>query len=251
MQQMKSIAFVVLTLAAVAYVYQYGRSVNQAYPSKTFAVDGEGKMETATDIATFRVSVITEGGSDVSVIQQQNTEKMNAVNTFLQEQGVEKKDLETNQYALSPRYSYANCDGRSLCPPPAITGYTLTQTLLVKVRHLEALGNILSGITAQGANTVSDVSFAVDDTEDARQKARTEAIKKAEKKAQEIALAGNFRLGKLVSLYEDQGVSPIYAGDRGMGGNAVMETVKSVPPVIEPGTQSDIIRVTLTYEIRN
>lgn len=248
-KQVKIGTFIVLVLCVAAYVYQYGRSVNQAYPSKTFAVDGEVKMETATDIATFRVSVVTEGGSDVSDIQKKNIEKMNTINAFLQEQGVEKKDLQTSQYTLSPRYSYAQCDGRSVCPPPAIVGYTLTQSLTVKVRNLEPLGNILSGIVEQGANTVSEVSFAVDDDEDARQKARTEAMKKAQKKAREIAKTGNFRLGKLVSLYEDQGMSPVYSGDRGMGGEVLME--KAVAPVIESGTESDTVRMILTYEIKN
>lgn len=240
----------VLVLCVGAYVYQYGRSVNQAYPSKTFTVDGEVKMETATNIATFQVSVVTEGGSEVAGIQKQNTEKMNAINAFLQEKGIEKKDLTTSQYTLAPRYSYAQCDGRSLCPPPAIAGYTLTQTLSVKVRSLETLGDILSGVTAHGANTVSAVSFAVDDDAEMRQKARIEAIKKAEKKAKEIARAGNFRVGKLVSLYEDQGISPVYSGDRGMGGDVMMEN-KAVSPVIEPGTQSDTVRMTVTYEIKN
>ncbi len=250
-QQIKGVAFVVLTLVAVAYVYQYGRSVNQAYPAMTFTVDGEAKMETANDIATFRVSVLTEGDMNVVSIQKENTEKMNTIDAFLQEQGIEKRDLETSQYTLVPRYTYPNCQGLSVCPQAFISGYTLTQELAVKVRNMEVLGEILSGVTTKGANTVSQVSFVVDDDADARQKARTEAIKKAQKKAKEIAKDGNFRLGKLVSLYEDQDVPPMYSGDRGMGGSSMMAEAKSVSPVIEPGTQSDTVRVTIVYEIKN
>jgi uncharacterized protein YggE len=250
MKQAKNVAFVVLALASVVYVYQYGRSIDQTYPNRTFSVDGEAKMETATDIATFTASVVTEGGKNVADIQKQNVEKMNMINAFLQEKGVEKKDLQTSQYSLNPRYTYFPCDGRSVCPPSVISGYTLTQTLSVKVRNLETIGDILSGVAEKGANNVSGISFTVDDDTDAKQVARTEAMAKAQKKAMEIAKAGNFRVGKLISLYEDSGIVPMDAVGYGMGG-AVAETKMATPPVIESGTQSGKLHVSLTYEILN
>lgn len=250
-KQAKSVAFIALALSAVVYVYQYGRSIDQTYPNKTFSVDGEAKMETATDIATFTASVVTEGGKDVAQIQKQNVEKMNAINAFLGEQGVEKKDLQTNQYTLSPRYSYPNCIGGGVCPPPSISGYTLTQSLSIKVRSFDHLGDILSGIVEKGANNVSGVSFTVDDDTSAKQVARTEAIAQAQKKAKEIAKAGGFRVGKLISLYEDQGIAPMTDVGYGMGGANAEMTKASVAPVIEPGTQSGKLHINLTYEILN
>lgn len=248
-KQAKNIAFLVIAFSAVAYVYQYARSVDQTFPTKTFSVDGEAKMETANDIATFTVSVVTEGDKNIAAIQKQNTEKMNTINTFLGERGVEKKDLQTSQYTLNPRYSYADCNGKNICPPPMIVGYTLTQSLDIKVRDFESLGDILSGVVGSGANTVSGVSFTVDDTTEARQVARTEAIKKAQKKAKDTALAGDFRVGKLVSLYEDIPTSPLDTPRYGAGGNGVMEAKSFASPIIEPGTQSDTVHVNLTYEI--
>jgi len=251
MKEIKSIAFIVLALSAVVYVYQYGRSVDQTFPNKTFSVDGEAKMETATDIATFTASVVTEGGKNVDEIQEQNVEKMNTINAFLGEQGVEKKDLQTSQYSLTPRHTYFPCDGRMACPPAVISGYTLTQTLSIKVRNLGSIGDILSGIVEKGANTVSGISFTVDDDTDARQVARTEAIAKAQKKALEIAKAGNFRVGRLVSLYEDSAVTPETAVGYGGLGGATTDMKLATPPVIESGTQSGTVHINLTYEILN
>lgn len=252
MKQVKSLAFVVLTLSAVMYVYYYGKSIDQTYSNKTFSVDGDAKMDTATDIATFTASVVTEGEKNVAEIQKQNVEKMNTINTFLKDQGVEKKDLQTNQYSLTPRYSYSNCVAGTTCLPPTISGYTLTQTLSIKVRNFDSLGNILSGVVLQGANTVSGVNFTVDDDTDARQVARTEAITKAKKKALEIAQAGGFRLGKLVSLYEDAGTSGVdNTGYGGLGGGPQADVKSAVAPVIEPGTQQGTVHINLTYEIIN
>lgn len=251
-KQVKSIAWLMLAIAAVVYVYQFGRSVDQSYPNRTFSVDGESKMETATDIATFTASVTTEGGKNVADIQKQNVDKMNTINAFLKDQGVEKKDLQTSQYSLTPRYTYYPCDGKTACPPATISGYTLTQTLTIKVRNLETVGDILSGIVEKGANNVSGISFTVDDDSVARQVARTDAIAKAKLKAEEIAKAGGFRLGKLMSLYEDNGVVPTdNTGYGGMSANSSAEAKVAAPPVIEAGTQSGTVHINLTYEIIN
>ncbi len=249
-KRLKVSALVLLSLSVAAYVYQYGRSVNLTNQN-SFTVVGEANTEVATDIATFTASVVTEGGNNVADIQKQNAEKMNTINAFLKEQGVDKKDLKTSQYALSPRYTYPNCADRSACPPPSISGYTLTQTLTIKVRDLEKLGNILSGITEKGANTVSGIDFVVDDDSDAQQKARAEAIGKAQKKAQEIARAGNFRVGRLISIFEEEsgGIQPDFT--TGFGGAGEVSSQTKVAPVIEPGVKSGKVRMDLTYEIKN
>jgi uncharacterized protein YggE len=242
--------WLVLALSALGYVYQYGRSVKQTYPARSFTVDGEAKMALVPDIATFSVSVVSEG-TQVPEIQKMNTEKMNAVQNFLEDLGTDKKDLQTTQYSLNPRYDYHPCDRGVSCPAPSIAGYTLTQELTVKVRDTEKLGEMLSGVTSQGANTVSNVTFSVDDDEEDRNKARTEAIAEAKKKAKDIAKAGGFRVGRLVSIYEDQSNpgQPLY-GNR--AGGVAVDALKSsaeMAPSIEPGTRESSVRVTLTFEI--
>ncbi len=243
------LVWLLLAFAALGYVYQYGRSIKQTYPARSFTVDGDAKMTLIPDIATFSVSVVSEGAK-VPEVQKMNTDKMNAVQAFLRDLGVDKKDLQTTQYSLNPRYDYQMCDGFGKCPAPRISGYTLTQELTVKVRDTEKLGDMLAGVTDQGANTVSSVTFSVDDDEEARSTARTEAIAEAKKKAKDIAKSGGFGVGRLVSIYEDQGNSPqpVYANR----GGATMDASKSsaeVAPSIEPGTQDSTVRVTLTFEI--
>jgi uncharacterized protein YggE len=244
------LVWLLLAFAALGYVYQYGRSIKQTYPARSFSVDGDAKMTLIPDIATFSVSVVSEGNR-VPDVQKMNTEKMNAVQAFLKESGVDKKDLQTTQYSLNPRYDYPICDGTGKCPAPRISGYTLVQELTVKVRDTEKLGDMLSGVTDKGANTVSSVTFSVDDEKEARNAAREEAIAEAKKKARDMAKAGGFGVGRLISLYEDQGnfPQPMYGG---RGGGVMADSSKAsaeVAPSIEPGTQDSTVRVTLTFEI--
>lgn len=240
--------WLLLAFSAVGYVYQYGRSIKQAYPARSFSVDGDAKMALVPDIATFSVSVVSEG-TQVSEVQKMNTEKMNAVQSFLKDLGIDKKDLQTTQYALNPRYDYQMCERGGSCPAPKISGYTLTQELTVKVRDTDKLGDILAGVTSKGANTVSSVTFSVDDNQEARNVARMEAIAEAKKKAKDMAKAGGFGVGKLVSISEDQGFDqPMYANR----GGVMMDAAKSsaeIAPSIEPGTKDSTVRVMLTFEI--
>lgn len=249
-KMVKAGAFAFIALAAVMASYQYKLSVDTTYPTRTFSVDGTGDVDVVPDIATFSATVISEGSKNVAEVQAANTEKMNRVNAFLKEQGIDKADLKTLQYNLSPRYSYNPCTAGS-CPPPTITGYTLSQSLEVKVRDSAKLGDLLSGVVDNGANTVSEVRFTVDDDSNARDEAREEAITEAKKKAKALAKAGGFRIGKLVTLYENTNPPMPYYG-YGMGGSADMMSVKAeAAPTLEPGTQATKVQVTMTYEIKN
>lgn len=244
----KSLAWLLIAIAALLYAVEFGRSVDKTYPTRTFSVDGEGEIETTPDVAKFSVSVVSEGSTNVVAVQTKNTEKINAVSTFLKESGVAEKDLKTDEYTLSPRYDYPNCVGVSPCPQPTIAGYTLTQTLKVTVRNMESLGDLLTGVVAKGGNSVSQVAFTVDDENKAKDEARKEAIEKARSKAKRIAKDSGFEIGKLVSLYESPQMMG-YGGEGDMMSAKSPAAMNAVTPTIEPGTNEIKVTVTLTYEI--
>ncbi len=250
-QQMKLVqmgVWVVLTLAALGYVYQYARSVDRVFPTRTFSVDGTADVETKPDVAMFSVSVVTEGGLDVAGLQNQNTEKMNQITQFMKEREVKEKDLKTRDYTVTPRYNNPVCQ-RGVCPPASIVGYTISQSLEVKVRDVAKVGELLSGAVSAGGNSVSDIKFVLDDDTDAMNDAREQAVKKAREKAQAIADASGFQLGKIVSLYESSNYPMAY----GMGGGAEMSGLKSasVAPTLEPGVTTSTVTINITYEIVN
>lgn len=247
-----AISVVVIALAAWSYANSYSQAIDPG-SLRSFSVSGEGKVVAVPDIAQFSFTVITEGGEDLTALQTENTKKMNSAITFVKEGGVQTADIKTSQYNISPRYQSYNCygrDGGTVCPPPKIVGYTINQTVSVKVRDFTALGPILSGVVASGANTVSSPSFTIDDPSALENDARKEAIEQAKEKARAIARAGGFSLGRLLSIDEGgRGYPiPLYATKEayGIGG----DTAYSEPPTIEPGSQDTIIYVSLRYEIR-
>ena len=237
-----------LAYAAISYSDAFSKSISPS-SFRSFAVSGEGKSVSIPDIAQFAFSVITQGGKDIGSLQSDNTAKMNKIISFLKSEGIDEKDIKTENYSVDPRYQYYNCKGGAVCPPADIVGYTITQGVSVKIRDFGKIGDILAGAVSNGANNVSQLSFDIDNKDKVESDARAEAIKKAQAKAQEVAQAGGFKLGKLLSIDESPSPRPIYynmaksAGGLGMG-------AAEVSPNIEPGSQETTVDVTLRYEIQ-
>ena len=166
-------------------------------------------------------------------------------------QSVDEKDVKTEGYSVEPRYQYYGCE-TGACPPPAIVGYTVRQTVAVKVRDFAKAGEILSGVVTNGANSVSSLNFTIDDPTEVQAEARAEAIAKAKAKAKEIARAGGFSVGRLLSIDEGGYLpypQPSYATMEAYGRGGAGDAAKIAPP-IEPGSQDVQVTVSLRYEIR-
>lgn len=242
-------AVVVLSLAYAAY--QYGQSVNSAYSTRTFTVEGKAKVESVNNVATFTATVLTEGGLDQGVVQAQNTEKMNKVVAYIESEGVEKKDIKTNQYTLNPKYSQQVCFAGN-CPEPKIIGYTVEQSVTIKARNAELAGKLVAGVVQNGATSVTNVTFAADNQDESYKEARIKALEDAKMQAERLAQAGNFRLGKLVTFYDQgQGGYPEPYPMAGVAMDSSMAMEKAaVAPTLAPGSEESEVRVTVTYEIK-
>lgn len=278
-EKIKSVFWVCLSLGILAaaygmfaYVNAYSQSV-QPTSFRSFQVTGEAKAVGVPDVATFNLSILTEGDKDLSKSQTDNTNKSNKVIAFLKQQGVDPKDIQTEQYNVEPRYQYYNCATPVMmpiisqnsvnsasgsigikskpCPPPEIVGYTVNQSVSVKVRDFSKIGAIMSGVVEQGANQVSSLSFVIDDPAKLQNEARSKAIAKAKEKAGEIAKAGGFGVGRLLDIQEG-GYQPYANYYAPMAEKSLAGVQSAAAPVatIEPGSQDVNVTVTLKYEIK-
>lgn len=240
------IVMLVFAFSAVYYVVNYSKIIDTS-SFRSFSVSGEGKATAIPDIAEFNFSVITQGGKNISDLQKENTDKSNKIIEFLKSSGIEERDIKTENYNLEPRYQYFNCREGTVCPPPEITGYSITQSVSVKIRDFKKTGDILSGVVVNGANSVSQLMFTIDNIDSLQNKARSEAMSKAKEKARNISEAGGFRIGRLLSVEEGFAPLPPIFSKReafGIGGGDMLS------PEIQPGSQEVTVNVTLRYEIK-
>jgi len=243
------VAIFIFAAGYLSYVNSYSKSIEPS-SFRSFTVSGEGKVTAIPDVAQFTFSVIVQGGKDTAALEKENTEKTNKAIAFLKAQNIDVKDIKTISYNLEPRYQYYDCDriisDSKPCPPPEIVGYTVTQTVSVKVRDFSKIGDVFSGVIENGANSLSQLSFTIDDPTSVENQARDEAITKAREKAKLVAKAGGFRVGRLISI--EEGYIPLY--DYGLGGGVTKAESAPSTPTIEPGSQEVTVNVTLRYEIQ-
>ncbi len=237
------VALISFSYAVLSYSSSFSKSIEPS-SFRSFTVSSEGESVSVPDVAEFSFTVLTEGGTDIGSLQEENTSKMNKAIKFVKDHEIDEKDIKTEQYNLTPRYQRYNCEDGP-CPPPEIVGYTIKQTVKVKIRDFEKIGEILSGVVDNGANTVSRLSFTIDDPTEVENEAREEAISKAKEKAEAIAEAGGFKLGRLLSIQEGRsgGYQPVYMESAKVASDAAV-------PSIEPGSEEVTVNVTLKYEIK-
>ena len=240
------LVMLVVGFSFAKWVKYYSKSIDPS-SVRSFSVSAEGEAISIPDVAQFTFSVINEGGLNVTSLQESNINKTNQIIDFLKSEGVAKEDIKTQNYDLQPRYQYYSCPRNGgVCPPAEVIGYTINQTISVKIRNFEKAGDILANTVQKGASSVSQLNFTIDDPTSIQDKARGEAIEKAKEKAKSIAKAGGFRLGQLLSIQERDYSTPVYErfdSAIGIGGGLSV-------PKIEPGSQETKVTVTLIYEIR-
>ncbi len=244
-------ALLVATGSAIVFTKAFSKSVSPT-GSRSFTVQGEGKSVAVPDVAEFYFSVITQKNGTLTDLQKENNEKMNKAIAYVKTQGVEEKDIKTSGYDVNPQYEYYQCRAGGVCPPPTIKGYQVSQTVRVKVRDFDKVGGILSGVVQNGANSVSSLQFTLEDPYAARNLARAEAIERAKEQAKQVAKAGGFRLGKLISIDDNGGYSPMVSMAYGRGGAVAMDSAETKEQVanVEPGSDEVVMTVVLRYEIK-
>ncbi|MEK7211689.1 MAG: SIMPL domain-containing protein [Patescibacteria group bacterium] len=207
---------------------------------KTITIDGAGKITAVPDIGTVDVGFMTEG-KNVQAIQKENVAKMNKLIDAIKKLGIDSKDIQTTQYQIYPKYDYTN--GRS-----ALAGYTISQSIMIKIHDLDKISEVLAKAGDSGANQVGGLNFTFDDPEDLKVQVRGKAILNAKGKAEVLANSLGIKLGRIVGFSEG-GSSPypypLYksAEGYGVGGGGAA-------PAIEAGSLDITSNVSITYEIR-
>lgn len=222
--------------------------------SNTISVSGMGEVFAVPDTATFSVTVMEEARV-VKDAQERATDKGNAIKNYLNEQGIDDKDIQTTDYSVYPQYDYV--DGtcaNGICSPgkQTLRGFQVSHTLTVKVRDTEKAGELLSGVGSLGASQVSGLSFTIDDEDALKDEARDLAIQEARGKANELAKSLGVSVVRVVGFSENGSYPPVpyYAEGRGAATNQAMDVAVAKAPDIAVGQNKIVSNVNITYEIR-
>ena len=194
---MKRFSFGSLACAAVlALALVLPTSTASAEEAPTLTMNGIGVARIAPDVAEITLGVVTEA-KDAAKAHADNAAQATRVQNAVKALGIAERDIQTTRYDFSPVYDVKD-NGRSVT-----TGYTVTNSVVVKVRNLDNVGKVIDAALASGANRVDSLEFSASDPSAAKNAALADAARDARNKADAVAKALGVRIVRILNVYAD------------------------------------------------
>jgi len=205
----KTLLTVSLLVTLAAFISGCAGTLNTANNDtlRTINASGTGKVKIKPDIAHINIGVRSQSPEIIEAFRE-NSEIAENIIQKLMEMGVEQKDIKTQNFNI-----YQQQEPRPMEEEEEpTTSYVVENTVAVIVRDLDSLGEVLSTMVSEGANTIHGISFDIEDREAAVEEARKLAIEDAILQAEAIAEAAGVKLGKIrnISINQNGGMMPRY-----------------------------------------
>ena len=236
-------SFITTLLIILQLVFLLSSCSNSNLPTAEndgILVAGSATIQSSPDLATLRVGVQSFDKNVEKAVNDNNT-KIESIILNLGNKGLTEKDMETDQFNISPQREYRNNN------PPIVVGYNVSNILTVKIRNLESLGEIMQVAVGSGANTINGLSFSIEDPNPLRQKARGLAMEDALSRAEILADASGVEVGKPISIQELSYGGPVVKSENLAGAEFAMDARIPIQTPSEVGIQ---INLQVRFEIK-
>jgi uncharacterized protein YggE len=204
-------------------------------------VNGEGEVTAVPDVAVLRLGIEAQEAT-VAEARAEAADAMEKVKAALEEQGIDEKDIQTQQYSVQEVTRWDNDKQQEI-----VLGYRVTNTVTAKVREVAEAGGVIDAVAAAGGDLtrIDSISFTIDDPTPYQGQARELAVADAAAKAKQLADIAGVKLGKPTYISESSYVpSPIYRSDMVLKAEAA-----SVETPISPGEMEITVNVQMAYAI--
>jgi len=232
---MKSNSFVIsaLVMALSAGI----AAATEATPQRQISVTGEARIQVPPSLAVITLGV-TDQADEAVVAMRTVSKSMVAVIDQLHSAGIAPEDMQTQQISVNPNWSKAG--SLSSGNERKIISFVASNTLQVRVRDLDELGEVLDQVLMAGANEFRGLQFGVDEPSEVQDQIRGLAVKDAVRKAEQLAEAAGLTLGPVMSITDQGG---------GSGRPMAMEMARSSAVPVQAGELSFSHNVSVVFGI--
>ncbi|MCX8053673.1 MAG: SIMPL domain-containing protein [Armatimonadetes bacterium] len=222
-----------LVVCCAVGVFLTAQSVQSGEVPNQITVSATATAKSKPDIAFVVLGVSTDN-KDAGKAAQENAKTTASVVDALLRIGVQRSDIETVQYSVSPVMNYQT-------NPPTTSGYRVSNIVRVRVKDLTKLGSLIDTAVDAGSNQVQSVRFDLEDGTKLRHQALVDALKKADADARLMAKTLGVEIGMAISASQ---TAPVVPSPLELG--VVREAAAS--PII-PGEIEATAGVTVVYPI--
>ncbi|MFC1987210.1 SIMPL domain-containing protein [Chloroflexota bacterium] len=205
-------------------------------------VTGQGKLTAIPDIATLSLGIEAQESS-VAQAQAKATAAMDMVMAALANNGVAKKDIQTQYFSIYKVIRWDNDRQQEI-----VIGYRATNIVTAKIREIDNTGTIIDAVAVAGGDLtqINSIQFSIDDPTSLYGQAREKAMTDAYNKARQLANLANVTLGKPTHISESTQYPPVITRNIGLAeaASAPVETP------ISPGEMEINLNIQVVYAIR-
>jgi uncharacterized protein len=235
-----------LTLVACLSSASQAAVASDDNPAPRILVTGEGSVDVAPDMAVLVLSVMREAPTAREALTA-NSAAMSKVLSAMAGLGIAKRDLQTANFDIQPRYNYPQ-PGKEANQGPQLVGYTVRNGLTVRVRDIAKVGEVLDASVTLGVNEGGSILFTNDDPSAAITQARVKAMQAALAKARTLAEAAGVKTGKILEISEqDYSPRPMAMARMEM---VAMDSAAGAAPPIAAGENSYKVTVNVSVALK-
>ncbi|MFW2542204.1 SIMPL domain-containing protein [Primorskyibacter sp. 2E107] len=176
---------------------------------RSLTVTGQGTVAAVPDMAQISLGARAQDETAVGAMNK-TSEALDAILSRLTAMGIDARDIQTSGLRLDERWSNGSVNGVR-----ERDGYEATNMVTVRVRDLEKLSDVLKAVLDDGANSLANLSFDVQDPRALQEEARRQAVRDAMEKAKLYAGAAGVTLGPVLTI-TDSATPMVASGDMPM-----------------------------------
>ncbi|MGP6085849.1 SIMPL domain-containing protein [Antarctobacter jejuensis] len=182
---MRILIFLIATLCALPLA---------ALAEGRLTVSGEARVAAVPDLATLSLGASGRGDTAIEAMNA-TSEAVDAILARLASLNVEARDIQTRQLRVNEQTRWDRDTEQEI-----FIGYYATNSVSVRVRDLDRIGELLSAVLDDGANDLQDLSFGLQHPREVEDEARRRAVADAQAKAALYAEAAGMPLGAILSI---------------------------------------------------
>ncbi len=205
----------------------------------TMTVDATGQASATPDTLTIAIGITVSDPTAASALSDANS-RAATLTAALGSSGVPPSGIQSTDFSIAP----------DTTPTGVITGYQVSNTLVVTTHDLSTAGRTIDTAASSVGNAIriDGLSYSVSNTRDVDGQARADAVAAAAAHARAMAVAAGESLGGVGSVSDStDGVVPIDANSSALGAGSPATAAAAVP--LEPGTQQATADVSVVYRI--
>ena len=233
-----ALPFLSLAVALVLAVTAAPALAESDFPP-AISVTGEASISVPPDLALVDAGVATDAKTAHEASDANNT-AMAKVLTALKAANIDAKDIQTSRLSLQPQYA-TPVPGRS--GPSTIVGYRASNRVTVRIRDVTKVAGVIDTLVGAGANDIGNISFEVSQASKLLDDAREKAVTDARRKAEIYAKAAGVALGAPLSISEEGAPQPMFRAK-------MAAPLAAAPTPIAQGEETLSISVSVTWAIK-